>query len=97
MVYCPICGERNEEGVRYCTKCGESLYRRRVRRDYSFDNDLCFGTPLRGQIWGILFGAILLIWGITELIGLDINLWALVIIGFGVIIVLKYLQKPLRL
>jgi len=44
----------------------------------------------------ILFGCMIILWGLTELLNLRIDLWALVIIFFGVSIILNVLKKPTR-
>ncbi len=96
MVYCPKCGTQNDDAAEFCVKCGASLQtgtvssRRRERRRAEQE---CFGLPHGGAIAGILFGAIILIWGGTMLLqeagivphGTDF--WYIIVIAIGVLIV----------
>lgn len=96
MVYCPKCGAKNEDNTDFCVKCGASLQtgtvasRRYARRRAEQE---CFGLPHGGAIAGILFGAIILIWGISMMlqqvgiISETLNLWYIIIIAIGVLIV----------
>lgn len=93
MVYCTKCGELNEEGTEYCKKCGASLNPRSRSRRIRSDRDMCFGVPVAGHIWGILIGAMIVLWGISELVNLDINVFAIVAVAFGLYIVWQATQK----
>jgi len=94
MVYCTKCGESNEEGTEYCVKCGASLTgRSRVHRSSRYDREMCFGIPMSGSLWGILVGAVIVLWGLTELLRIDINFAAIVAVAFGAIIVINALRK----
>jgi hypothetical protein len=54
---------------------------------------MCFGVPMSGSLWGLLIGAVIVLWGLTELVGLNINVAAIVAVGFGAIIVINALRK----
>jgi len=96
MVYCTRCGEQNEEGTEYCKKCGASLKpgaRIRYRRD---DRELCFGVPMAGHTWGLIFGLVIVLWGISELLGFSFNFWAIFAVAFGLILLYNALQMTSR-
>ena len=96
MVYCPKCGTQNDDFAEFCTKCGASLQtgtvssRRGERRRAEQE---CFGLPHGGAIAGIIFGVIILIWGIsmmlqqTGVIPVTFEFWYIIVIIVGVLIV----------
>jgi hypothetical protein len=97
MVYCHNCGTKNDEGVEFCSNCGSSL---KVSADYkgdrgdSMDDRLrqrneCFGLPHGGLIVGLLFGSLLILFGISSIYGFDIwmYIWPIVIIIVGILII----------
>jgi hypothetical protein len=92
MVYCPKCGKMNEDDRQYCKSCGASLTRRSYGR-FRDDREMCFGVPMAGNILGLFFGFLIILWGVTELLGLNFNLWALALIGFGVILIINILKR----
>ncbi len=105
MVYCPKCGTKNEDNADFCVKCGANLQtgtvasRRYERRRAEQE---CFGLPHGGAIAGIVFGVILLIWGIITLLQqMDIiaetfQFWYLIIIVIGILIVAGAIYKVTR-
>jgi uncharacterized membrane protein YvbJ len=96
MVYCPKCGTKNEDTADFCVKCGANLQtgtvasRRYERRKAEQE---CFGLPHGGAIAGIVFGVIILIFGIFLLLQqtgviVEANFpWYILIIVFGILIV----------
>jgi hypothetical protein len=86
----------NDDDAEYCTSCSKSLGRRRPMSRQSFDMTLCFGVPMQRNLFTILFGFFIALWGVTELIGLNLDLWALALICFGVLLILNVLKKPTR-
>jgi len=94
MVYCTECGEENPDDAEHCVKCGAELYpgrsERRARRRR--EREMCFGVPVGGQVWGLILGAIIVIWGLSELMGRHINFFALVAIALGFIILAGVLR-----
>jgi len=107
MVYCPKCGVENTEDAKFCIKCGAALYpARRVRRegDTCFGpreqrvEDECFGIPRGGAIAGIVFGAIIILIGLSIAFGQDIGRWItpFILIVVGLLIVIGALFKYRR-
>ncbi len=60
MVYCPKCGAQNSDEADYCEGCGEPLKTSSIRRPAP-------SNPLVG----IIFGAIIIVIGVTYAIGRD--------------------------
>jgi uncharacterized membrane protein YvbJ len=100
MVYCTKCGTENEENAETCKNCGASLsptaYRYR-RRDWD-PEDACFGGRNR-TMWPIIIGAFLILLGLSSLLegtfwwaSFD-NLWPLLIIAVGVLIVSNAMRR----
>ena len=100
MVYCTKCGAENEDDAVECKSCGEPMkgpvYRRDRRR---FEDDVCFGTRGGVPIWGVLFGLLIVVWGLTSLLGTAYswaswdNLWPVFIIAFGLLIIFNVLSR----
>jgi len=86
----------NDDETDYCKSCGESLRRNRQTSRQSYDLNLCFGVPMQRNLLGLLFGFFLALWGVTELMGLNLDLWALALICFGVLLILNVLKRPTR-
>ena len=97
MVYCPKCGTKNEEDVKFCVNCGAALYaeeKRERRRTTCFGaerrrEDECFGLPHGGAIAGVIFGAFIILIGIALVLEQDIwrLIWPFMLIIIGVLIV----------
>ena len=51
---------------------------------------------MQRNLLGLLFGFFLALWGVTALIGLNLDLWALAMVCFGVLVILNVLKKPAR-
>ena len=96
MVYCRKCGVMNDDETEYCKSCGESLRRRRRTSRHHDDREVCFGVPMQRNLLGLLFGFFIVLWGVTELLGLNFDIWALALICFGVLLILNVLKKPTR-
>jgi hypothetical protein len=47
----------------------------------------CFGLPQGGTIVGLIIGIIILVIGISSLTGIDLEIWPLIIVIFGVLII----------
>jgi len=113
MVYCPKCGANNDEGTKFCVKCGAALYPekpREKREEYACFGprekrveEECFGIPYGGAIAGIIFGAIIIIFGLATILGIQ-NVWQwiwpfiVIVVGLliiiGAIIGLRRRPKP---
>lgn len=98
MVYCKDCGTKNDDDAEYCSKCGSSLQdngdrpdeRHRHRRDYRYrQRNECFGLPNGGLIVGIIFGALLILFGISSIYGFAFwrYVWPIVIVIVGILII----------
>jgi hypothetical protein len=86
----------NDDSAQFCVKCGANLRtgtfesRRAERRRAEAE---CFGLPHGGAIVGIAIGIVLLLWGFfalaqqTGLITYTVNLWYVVIILIGILII----------
>ncbi|MQY61930.1 zinc-ribbon domain-containing protein [archaeon] len=46
----------------------------------------CFGLPHGGTIIGLIIGIIIILVGVTSLAGIDLKLWPLIIVTFGLLI-----------
>jgi hypothetical protein len=92
MVTCTKCGTENVEGAKYCVDCGAALspeetrIGRRVERG-GRPRDECFGLPHGGAIFGLFIGAIIILWGLTEIFGWQVELGTYAIIIVGLLIV----------
>ena len=97
MVYCAKCGLKNEDTSEYCTKCGASLkISRHESRRTRHVEDECFGLPRGGSIVGLIIGIIIILWGLTQIPGMlpeGFNLWWLIIIAFGILMIAGSLYK----
>ena len=98
MVHCPKCWIKNEENAKYCVKCGAAL-EEGSRSSRTFDSmdewgkdfpkrieKECFGLPHGGTIVGLIIGIIIILVGVTSLAGIDLEIWPILIIIFGLLI-----------
>jgi len=85
MVTCTKCGTENEENAKYCINCGAALGR--MERTETRPRDECFGLPRGGAIFGLFIGAIIILWGLTEIFGWRVELGTFAIIIIGILIV----------
>ena len=90
MVYCTKCGTKNDDNSVNCINCKESLmisnsarYQRKRK-----END-CFGLPNGGAIFGMIFGLIIILWGLSSFFDFDLGsfVWPLIIIIFGLLMI----------
>ena len=97
MVFCSKCGTKNEDTAEYCVKCGaklkasteKSLEKRIEEGAEEFGKRAeqeCFGLPHGGTIIGLIIGIIIILVGVTSLAGIDLKLWPLIIVIFGLLI-----------
>ncbi len=103
MVYCDKCGTQNEEGSEYCRKCGASLKGGPQFRPVSRSKDDCFGIDLRpnpyvGAIIGLLIGSILIVLGLGQALGFEVERYIgpIIMIVIGLLIVIAALLGYLR-
>jgi len=100
LVYCSKCGTKNEDDAEVCVNCGASLYApKRVakrrgnecfgpKKERRFEEE-CFGLPYGGAIVGIIFGIIILVFGLAWLASIDIwkYIGPLMVIFVGILII----------
>ncbi len=97
MVYCHECGTKNDDDAEYCSKCGTSLkdsddrderYRRRRERRHRHRNEF-FGLPNGSMIVGLLFGILLILFGVSSFYGIELwrYIWPAIIVIVGILIV----------
>jgi len=102
MVYCTKCGAENKDDARYCVKCGAPLYpsKEEARKYEKEREEMCFGAQWTPGAWGLFFGIIIvfagLVWLINQTIGLGIEIWPLIAIAFGIMIIIGVLARPRR-
>ena len=60
------------------------------------ERDECFGLPNSGAIAGIVFGMLIILWGLSTLLGWEINFMAFAVIVFGTLIVAGAIYKLTR-
>lgn len=93
MVYCTRCGTKNEDDAKVCVNCGASLeIAARVPRRYERRmEEECFGIPRGGSIVGIMIGLIIVLFGISWILSaysiLKLEVWPIVVIIFGILII----------
>lgn len=91
MVYCSKCGKQNEEGAEFCVDCGAALYaevseKKQDERERRRENE-CFGLPRGGAVFGLFIGVIIIVLGLQQVFGFNIDLGPLVIIVVGLLFI----------
>ena len=91
MVYCTKCGAKNEETSETCSHCGAVLQNGSVRSDVSHkirqERNDCFGLPNGGAVFGLIIGTLIILWGLSQILGWDLGLGTIAIIIIGILIV----------
>jgi uncharacterized membrane protein YvbJ len=72
-------GEWGEQFGKRAEEWGESFGKRAEEE--------CFGLPYSGTIFGIVIGIIIILVGISMMPGIDLRIWPLILLIFGVMIV----------
>lgn len=89
MVHCVKCGTENPDDAEFCNKCGSRLDQR--KKDECFGpkgrEDECFGLPRGGAIFGLFIGIIIIIWGLSQLLDIKIDLWPFIVVIFGILVI----------
>jgi len=97
MVYCDRCGAKNEEDAVFCSKCGSELKEggHRHHKGHYKQRDECFGLPHGGLIAGLIFGSLLIIFGLSSIFGWTIwnYIGPIIIVIIGVLIVLGAIYR----
>jgi uncharacterized membrane protein YvbJ len=101
MVYCTKCGTENIDDADICVNCGISLNSptyRSIRRYMNRDDDMCFGGRSK-TMWPLIIGIFIILIGLSSLLEdtyswarFD-NLWPVLIIGIGLVILTNALQR----
>jgi ABC-type Fe3+-siderophore transport system permease subunit len=60
------------------------------------ERDECFGLPNSGAIAGIVFGILIIMWGLSTLFGWEINIMAFIVTIFGALIVAGAIYRLTR-
>ena len=60
------------------------------------ERDECFGLPNSGAVAGIVFGMLIILWGLSTLLGWEVNVMAFAVITFGTLIVAGAIYKLTR-
>jgi len=94
MVICTKCGVKNEDEAKFCINCGANLHG--GERRYERSRDECFGLPNSGAIVGIVFGLLIIFWGLSTFFNFEINIMAILVIIFGILIVAGAIYKLIR-
>lgn len=97
MVYCSKCGTQNDDKATNCSNCGAPLYSvgerypGSEREHYRRVENECFGLPNGRAIAGIVFGAIIILIGLTFFLqatyNININFWPFILVIIGILIV----------
>ena len=97
MVYCVKCGAKNASSGERCTQCGASLEidtypPRRISRRRQEE---CFGLPGGNIIPGLIFGTMIILAGISWIVGFEFwdFFWPFIIVIFGILMVAGSLYK----
>jgi uncharacterized membrane protein YvbJ len=94
MVTCTKCGAKNEDEAKFCINCGANLHGEQKR--YEKSRDECFGLPNSGAIAGIVFGILIIFWGLSTLFNWEINIMAILAIILGILIVAGAIRRSTR-
>ncbi len=60
------------------------------------ERDECFGLPNSGAIAGIVFGILIIFWGLSLFFGWELNIMAFIAVIFGTLIVAGAIYKLAR-
>ncbi len=90
MVYCDKCGAKNDDESEFCSKCGAELKERSHRRNHHHrQREECFGLPNGGLIVAIIFGILLVLFGLSSIFKFTISeyVWAIVVVIVGILVI----------
>ena len=90
MVYCTKCGTKNKENSVNCINCREPLMvKNSIRYERKRKENDCFGLPNGGAIVGMIFGLVIILWGLSSFLDLDLGdfLWPFIVIIFGLLMI----------
>ena len=98
LVYCPKCGTENTDDALVCKNCATNLKIKSYKRNRSSD-EICFRNERDSHIWGLIFGLLVISWGITTLLKDVVNwltwdkIWPFFIIIIGIYIAYNSLKR----
>lgn len=100
MVYCTKCGANNRTAAEFCSSCGASLHTTSSGEWMDELGETCFGRDWSGEariglLIGLLIGVVIMIAGVSMLLGEAVWRWVgpVVVIGIGVVIVYSIVKK----
>ena len=102
MVYCTKCGFRNKDDAKICTQCKAPLEISPLRRSGNAcfgkregEHDECFGLPNAGSIVGLIFGVIIVLFGLAIVAGFEIwdYIWPVIITIIGLLFIAGALYR----
>ena len=100
MVYCSKCGKQNEDDVDFCVDCGVAIHPERNSRKWDVrgkrKEDECFGLPGGGAIVGLFIGIIIIIVGLQQVLGLNIDVGPFAIIIVGLLFAVGAIYRLIR-
>jgi hypothetical protein len=114
LVYCTRCGTRNSNETEFCIKCGTGLFKRKNVIDELMETmergttqcfgsgrsveNTCFGVRRFGEILGLIVGILIILWGISILLGEPIWQWIgpYFVMVIGLLIIAGSLSRIIR-
>ena len=102
MVYCTRCGTNNADDARVCSNCGAPLYATGRSRDTERIEGECFGIPTRSVYFGIIFGVIIIFFGVFlflqqfNILPENMEIWPFIVMIFGILIIIGALSRRSR-
>ena len=105
MTYCPKCGTINEDDAKFCKKCGAALFPGEVAQPGQHTppsrrrmEDECFGLPNGGAIAGLVFGILIILFGVSVFFKWSFwdNFWVFIVIFIGILMVAGALYRSTR-
>lgn len=86
-MHCIKCGADNPDDAEFCNKCGSRVDTKGVHEPYKRAKDECFGLPHGSSIFALFIGLIIIIWGITQVLKIEIDWWPFIVILFGILVI----------
>ena len=96
MVHCVKCGKDNPDDSEYCNKCGAQMTTIGKSTPHKRIEDECFGIPRGTSIFWLLIGVGIILWGISEIYGIKIEFWPMIIVIFGLLVVVGAFYRLTR-
>jgi hypothetical protein len=109
MVYCPKCGNKNEENAKFCNNCGTSLVAAPKDPGKEFEDKCerdCAGTPRSSRIFWAVILLLVGLWvifefGLKNIQGLpswltDFQFWWIIPVVIGIAIIIAAIRMMTR-